>query len=632
MKQEDIQFLADKIRSYNTAYRIGRPVITDAQYDALVETLREEDPGNPWFQYIEPAPVSGNRKRRLPIPMKSLNKVKSIDDLQSWVQSVGLASEDFIVITPKFDGVSLLRDETTGVVYSRGGAENEGQDCTAHYDMTASHPKNGPVGVKFTFGEFVFGRGEWNRYFVGRTSPETGELYKSPRNTAAGMINRDVPIAETVFVDYFRYGVDEESLDLFESYTDLYCRLCSHYHKKELMRQIQVKDLSDELLKGLFEEFSKLYFIDGLVIYVDNLEKWKSLGRHEGTGNPRYAIAYKNPEFTTVFETEVLGVGWKISKAGAAKPVVQIKSVDTGDCVMENPTGYNALWIKNNNVGPGAKILVTRSGGVIPKIVSTISPAAPDIPNTCPDCDTQLVWSGPELVCLAPNCPGRMLAKMIFFFRTLGAEDMGEEMFNKLFQNGFRTIPSVLNITETDILRIDGFGEGAVEVILREMEKIKRGVPLTQLMHASDCFKGIGKIKADKLLSGMSQEELQRFVSGDFRFPVDEHDVSITELNFRLGYRPFIEFLNACKIPPVLPAPRLESTNEYAGAVVCFSGVRDSKLEEKIINGGGSVVSGVSKKVTHLIVRDPNAVSTKITKAKQLGVSILSIEQFIAQF
>lgn len=630
-----VQEFVDRLRTYNAAYRIGRPIISDMEYDVLVEELKAMDPDNAWLQQIEPAPIPANRKRRLPIPMKSLNKVKSLDEIKTWAASAGLKNDDFIVVTPKFDGLSLLRDEATGMVYSRGGAENEGQDCSAHYKAMRHYPLTGPRGAGFTFGEFVFSKEMWEKYFAGRISPDTNEPYKSPRNTAAGMINRDNPVLETVFVDFFRYGVDENSLGLFESYTDLYKELCEHYNQSYLMWQIRLSDLSDPLLIHIFNQFSQSYYIDGLVLYIDNLDKWSELGRHEGTGNPRYAIAYKNPAFTESFETTVKGIDWKISKAGAMKPVVQIEAVDTGDCTMENPTGYNARWILDNGIGPGAKIMVTRSGGVIPKILKTVSPAPVQLPMYCPNCGSQLTLQDKELVCTnmtATGCDGVKLAKIIFFFKTLGVEDMGEEMFNKLFSNGFKDLKSILDITVADILKIDGFGNGTAEIIIREMDKIKQGIPLATYIHASDCFKTIGKAKADKIIGEMSDETLKSFVDGTFVFET-RSDESVTEKYFRQGYEPFIWLVNELQIPIIMPeAPSGPSSDRYQGMNVCFSGVRNSELEAAITDGGGDIASGVSKKTTHLVVKDPNGSSSKITKARQLGIPILTIEAFKAQF
>ena len=129
------EVLLENIKKYNEAYRQGAPIISDAEYDQLIDELKTLDPNNDWFNQIEPSPVSNKRKVKLPIPMKSLNKVKSLPEIQNWIKSLSISPNDTVVVTPKFDGLSLLYSEKTGKAYSRGGIENEGQDCTEHYNM-----------------------------------------------------------------------------------------------------------------------------------------------------------------------------------------------------------------------------------------------------------------------------------------------------------------------------------------------------------------------------------------------------------------------------------------------------------------------------------------------------------------
>lgn len=638
--------LIAKIKEHNQAYRQGNPIISDAEYDAEIDELKSIDPNNPWFQSIEPAPVSANRKVKLPVPMKSLNKVKDIKAIINWTQSIGLTEEDIIIITPKFDGLSLLHNETTNQAYSRGGAENEGQDCTSHYRNSTSIT-NVPTNLKYTFGEFVFSTDTWLRHFSGKHSPETGEVYKSPRNTAAGLLNREYPSENLKFVDFFRYGVDKESLYQFNTYSELYVYLCKTFKQKQLYYAMRVKDLNEHELISLYKEFRKLYYIDGLVLYANDLKIWEKTGRNQTTGNPNYAVAYKNPNFTDVFETTVKDITWKISKSGAMKPVVNIESVDTGDCNMENPTGYNAKWIVQNNIAKGAKILVTRSGGVIPKILETLTPADSfEIENRnlylskCPCCGKILSWdsTNTELCCTNELCPGIILAKIIFFFKILGSENLGEETINKLFNAGYNTINKILDITFEELIDIEGFGDVTANQILNTMSLIRDGVEVTYLMHASDCFSGIGQIKAKTILSAMTKEQRFAFYSGVFptwesNEELQETDLyknsSVTIKSFLNGILPFYNFIaeNRLKILAMNEEPESKS-NKLSGMKVCFTGVRDQELEKYIQSNGGEVVSGVSKKTTHLVVANINSDSSKAMKARQLGIPIMTIDEF----
>lgn len=635
--------LVQKIKKYNEAYRIGKALISDKEYDSLVEKLRQISPDNDWFKHVEPVPVSNSRKVKLPIPMRSLDKVKNIEELLSWTKNAGLSPDDVVVVTPKFDGISMLCNPKTGMAYSRGGDENEGQDCSSHMKATKALEKSSFhhdfPDIEFVYGELVFSKAKWKQHFENQIS-ENGIKYKSPRNTVAGFINRDEATSLLEHVDFCKYGIDNPQ-QYFDTYTEVMVALqvYDESSKPTWGYNLQIKDLTTELLADLYNVWEQHYYIDGLVIYVNDLQLWNKLGRHQTTGNPQYAIAYKHPDFTATFATTVQDITWNISKAGAFKPVVNIDAVDTGDCLMENPTGYNAGWIADRAIGKEAVIKVTRSGGVIPKIIDVITPAPEENLNemwdelsVCPHCGAPTKWDNNyiELYCTNIHCKGVKLAKAIFFFATVGAENIGEKIIAKMFESGFKSVAEMLNITYQDLMAIEGFGDGIADIIIQNMNTIKKGVELTTLMHASDCFVGIGKIKAKKILDEMSKEDLEEFLNMkyDRRFAKsDEKTLSITQGSFIAGVQPFYNFIGETKIPFYYNTEK-PSGDKCNGFAVCFSGIRDSELEQYIINEGGRVVSGVSKNTTHLIVKDPNDTSSKIVKAKGLGVTILTIDQF----
>lgn len=639
------QELLEAINKHNEAYRTGNPTISDFEYDSLVEQLKAIDPNNEWFDSIEPSPVSNSRKRKLPLPMKSLNKVKNMNEVKKWLSSLGLHDNTQLVLMPKFDGLSLLHNEKTGEAWSRGGAENEGQDCTQH--CIAANILSNTV-YNYTYGEFIIDRENWRMFFDGKISPYTSERYKSPRNTSAGFLNRDTPCKEIEHASFFRYGMDSTSLEEFETFDKAIGQLCSDYNQQPLFQLTTAQDITESSLLGQFKEWAKFYPIDGIVIYINNLQLWETIGRNQTTGNPLYAIAYKHPDFTDAFETTVKDVAWRASKAGALKPVVEIEAVNTGDCIMENPTGYNAGWIADMGIAPGAKILVTRSGGVIPKILQTLE-AAPqteietmwDNLAECHHCGHPTSWneSHKELVCTNPNCDGIRFAKIVFFFKICGVEDMGEQMFDKLYQAGFNTIHRILNITANDILNIEGFAEGTANIILSNMERIKVGIDLPTLMQASDCFPGIGTIKARKLIDSLPGDEEGNLYNADFTYDDGfiNNRITLSKLetdkSFWRGFNKFHQFIKdnglAIKQPNIIS---VNKNGKCAGMAVCFSGVRNAELEQRIIEAGGTIVSGVSKKTTHLIVKDVNATSSKITKAQGLGIRIVNIDDFITQF
>lgn len=639
MQNKDM--LVSKLKRYNELYRKGEPEISDVEYDSMVEQLRQIDPENEWLKNAEPGVVSVRRKVKLPIPMKSLNKTKSLPDIRGWLKSLALNDNEIIIVTPKFDGLSLLYSNLLKKAFSRGGAENEGQDCTLHYNMLPQYPDNNNI-WNCVFGEFVFNRKQWETHFAGKSSPETGDKYKSPRNTAAGFLNRDEPSELIKHIDFYRYGIDSRSLENFNTYKDVLIELCTTFNQEPLFGTVKVQDLSEELLHEYFKQFSEQYYIDGLVLYINDLNIWNRVGRHQSTGNPLYAIAYKHPDFTDSFQTTVKDITWKVSKSGALKPVVNIETVDTGDCNMENPTGYNAAWINQHEIATGAEILVTRSGGVIPKILSTLKPATKTVQEElwdklaeCPHCGAPTAWNENyvELCCTNKECSGVQLAKMIFFYVTCGAENVGEETLGKIYNAGFTSIPQLLNITFDELMAIEGFGEGVSNIILENNQKIKSGVEIFTLMHASDCFTGIGKIKAKKIIENLGAEKSELFYNLKYS-PLTPtnlayHELSKTQQAFESGVEPFYRFIKSVNIPILKPIKQnIDKNGKYAEMFVCFSGVRDASLESLIISEGGTVMSGVNKKTTHLIVKDINGTSSKITKARQLSCCICKIEDF----
>jgi len=531
MDKSKINELLETIQAHNDAYRAGAPMISDAEYDREVAELRKLDPDNDWFKHIEPAGVSAGRKVKLPIPMKSLNKVKSLSDLKQWASSLALPPTAKLVVMPKYDGVSWLHDEKLNRTYSRGGAENEGQDCTSHFIKGKFDEGGDLFPATYTFGELVFSRHNWMASMAGRNSDATGEPYRSPRNTVAGFINRDEAPDDIRHASFIRYGVDEGSLSNWGTFADLLEDLSIEYSQmmntpngmKYPFYTTTLQELSEDLLSSLFNAWQHEFYIDGLVIYIDDLALWKIIGRQQTTGNPLYAIAYKHPDFTESFETTVKGVDWKISKAGALKPVVNIEAVDTGDCTMENPTGYNARYIFDNGIGAGARIVVTRSGGVIPKILNIIDEAPVeemmkqrDALLYCPDCGQPTTWneSKAELTCTNPDCPGIRLAKIVHFYTTLDAEQMGEETIGKMFRAGYNTLRRILDITFEELLLIEGFGESIANTIIETNKRIREGVEITKLMHSSDCFQGIGQVKAKNILLNLSDSDRYAVTNG----------------------------------------------------------------------------------------------------------------------
>ena len=155
-------------------------------------------------------------------------------------------------------------------------------------------------------------------------------------------------------------------------------------------------------------------------------------------------------------------------------------------------------------------------------------------------------------------------------------------------------------------------------------------------MHASDCFQGIGQVKAKNILSDMSEDERFAIVNGytkpeaGFEKTPQFRSMNKTAQSFIKGLRPFYDFVaqNKLKVLP-MSTPIKAIGDKYAGMKVCFTGIRDKELEDSILSQGGEIVNSVSKKTTHLVVGDIHSTSSKTAKAKSLNIPIYTVDQFM---
>lgn len=633
-KEQEAYVLSDQIKFFNQRYREGDPEISDKEYDILVARLKELDPENEWFKEIEPINIPDSRKEQLPIQMRSLDKVKSMDELRKWFKKFGLHDGISLVIMPKYDGISLLTRESTGECWTRGGEGNEGMQSKDHFKKTNSITNKI---FQYTYGEAIISNQNWADHFEGRTNPRNKQPYKSARNTVSGLFRQDTPSEEMQYVDYVRYGVAGVCSEDFDYFSELLSVICDCYEQPRKFVVTTVKDITEESLLNIYLRFKTSYEIDGLVIYVNDLELQNMIGRHPSTGNPQYAIAYKGG-FEELKETEVLDINVKVSKSGALKPTVAIEPVELASATITNPTGYNMKWICDMGLAKGAKVVIKRSGEVIPKIMKVSSMAPSKCRDElrfrtsfCPSCGCRTEWNSSkvEIICSNESCQGRILAKIIHFFNTVGCDGLGEETFNTLFDYGFDTIKKILDISITEIIRIDGFGLAVAKTITDNNFRIKQGIALPVLMHASDCFDGIGQTKATSILDSLSDKDMHYLING--YSITGKEAVTKTMESFYRGVFAFHVFCqsNDLKLLPYKTKVIEENPDgELYGANICFSNVRDKVLEKQIEAKGGKIVSGVSKKTTHLIVADVNGNTDKIKKARELGITICSIVTF----
>lgn len=634
----DVEILVEKILNANNLYRKGSPIMTDAEYDSLIDDLREMEPNHTLLKRSVIESVKGkDRVSKLPLPMFSLEKVKTMDAVVSWLGQFPKNTE--LVLTPKYDGISLLTETSLcGKAWTRGDG-NEGQESSERFKLLwyrrrAMNNLNA-IGAHYCWGEAIMRKDEFKQYL------ESGE-YKTARNMVAGQFNGDEWRVDIMTkIDYVIYGCDlnlDKSIQMFElkQLSDI---------KYEVTTVREILDNTD-IFQQLYDEWGDVYNIDGIVVEINSIDLRKELGRLPN-GNPRYAVAVKFPEWNDSKLTEVTGITWKISKDGLSKPVINIKPVELAGATVTNVTGHNAAYIIDNHICERANIKVRRSGDVIPKHDKTIMYDESDYERiqdnmiTCPSCGRQLRWDKNlvELVCINRDCKEKIIARNLFFFVTMGIEEIGEPTVKKLYENGYKTIRDILSMSKEAWTKIEGLGVANYDKIFLQIEKIGlfTEIPLARLLTACNVFGGafgektcqlifdnIDDVEFDEIWRKMPSPEHRRFdlenrlreIKGIGAIVASKFLSSMIELDK--------DMIPLDKFKTYIRKKRAEC--EGKSYSICFSGVRDKSLESELEEKGHKIVSGVSKNTDILIVKDVNGNSSKINKAKELGIDILSID------
>lgn len=609
----DIESKRDLLEKWNQAYRTGNALVSDILYDEVLASLPEEDALKSKVGFE----VSDSRKTQLPIPMYSMDKVKSVEEIHKWMESKKLEETALVVVTPKYDGLSFLYQYGKGKAYTRGNGK-EGQQSDLHFQKLIEGKKYGRVDSlegKHFIGEVIMKK----KTFLSRYA----ENYRNPRNLVAGLFNQKNVDQSLTDVDFIAYGLGEEEGDKVEMIQNL-----NQYNLSALPYKIlPLKELSQEILEECYQLWLEDYEIDGLILELNDGELRKKLGR-EKNGNPCYARAWKGYQESSK-ETTLNGITYQVSKEGRLSAVGHVDPVELDGVTVSNVTLYNASTIKEKQWGIGARVRIIRSGMVIPKIIETLEPVEAELPKKCPSCQSAVVWDDNHVHLICPNhegCREQRLQRIIFFFQAIEVEEVGEGVVEQFFQGGYDNIEKILKLKKEDLVELDRFAERKAELVYHNIHKKLNPVSIEALQHASGFFKGLGNKKLalvsryDRADQKPSMEEL---------LAIDGFSETSAKA-YLDGFDRFWEFI--APLPVTLTKTEQIALGKQCEEMsFCFTGVRNKEFEKKIREQGGKVISGVSKNTTHVIAKDPSGNSSKLKKARELELHIWNLEE-LSQF
>jgi len=622
----DISTLRERIVAANYNYRVGTPIISDQEYDDLVDRLREASPGDDLLAQV--GLEATDRKAALPIVMASMNKVKTISEIADWIRTKSIDPSVRLVVTPKFDGVSMCVDHSTGMAYTRGDGR-VGQVASMHYKaMNAALDGACERGrlCRFTYGEVIMPKSVFRDLYSGE--------FANPRNLVSGLMNSKDPGEALPHCSFLRYGAVGHD---FKTKSALLDALNSVQPVKVPYLVVRPADITEDWVGALFNEWSMDYEIDGLILEVDDLAIQDRMGRETSTNNPTWARALKHKCFETSEVTVVTNIEWNVSKQGLLKPTVNIEPVHLDGVVIRNVTGNNARYVKELGIGVGARVRVVRSGMVIPVITEVLE----RVEFVFPDVESAEWADGGVDIRVSAETEEQILQRVSSFFSILEAKGISEGTIRQLFsarrlvgpagrrteedlvdKSTFRSaLASILCLTREDLACVYRFGDKKVAAFLASVASCTTGVRLSKLQHALGLFRGLGSKKLEKLEHFSAKPTVEEVMSVE----------GFAETSARAyveAYDDFARFLEGLPIT-VGAAAKAESPSggPLEGIGFVFSGVRLPDAERIIAELGGIVQGSVTRSTGILVMRSKGSGSSKEQKAINLGVRIMDVDE-----
>jgi NAD-dependent DNA ligase len=624
-----IEYLADRY------YNFSEALISDTLFDYVKEfyenTYKDSVKGKVGTAAgtKQEDVVVHSKKVKLPCYMGSLDKIKpSTGAFNKWISKY----PGPYVVSYKLDGISALLFKKNNKVhmYTRGNGI-EGQDITNCIEHIGINTKNMVEGDCIR-GELIMSKENFKKI---------SDKMANARNAVGGIVNTKVPDPNMLklihFVAYwtinpeFRMSVQLKYIEkkkFVPSSVDYF-----------LKKQITTDDLSQLLIKGR-KEYK--YEIDGIVVIDDSVIH--SLIPDE---NPEYGFAFKQVLTDQIAESTVVDVIWEISKDKYIKPKIKINTVELLGSEITYATAFNAKFIVDNCIGPGTVVKIIKSGDIIPYIMEILKPSEtgkPKMPSI------KYEWNETKVDIIAKELNKESMNKLIvkklaYFFSKLDIKYMAETTIEKFVENGYDDLWKILTADKTKLYKIEGLGQKSIDKIYTNIENGLTNINLYDLMAASQIFgRGIGS-KKFKLITEAYPNIIEIFLTKgkthtyDIINNISGYD-TVTTNKVVDNFSEFITYYNKfIKLKPNLIMKKVDKikTNkskvvskltEFAGKTIVFTGFRDKDVEVELENIGSKITNAVSKNTDIVIVADVNDESTKIKKAKELNIKIISKNDF----
>ena len=632
-------------------YVLDAPTMQDFEYDRLLRELEDLEIAHPELVKADSPTkrVGGEtltkfQKVEHPVPLMSLQDVFSMEELDDFLQKILDSDPDTVFsVEPKVDGLSVALEYENGV-FVRGatrGDGNVGEDVTENLKTIHSIPmilENAPARL-IVRGEVFMPKKSFEK--LNAQQEEEGKpLFANPRNAAAGSLRQlDPKIAAKRGLDIYAFNVQLAEGVKFQSHTESLSYLESLRFKVVPFWKFSSIDAIHAQVSAINDNRGELTCdIDGAVIKVNDLDRRQKLGATAKF--PRWAAAYKYPP--EIKETVVEDVVVQVGRTGVLTPKAVVRPVRLAGTTVTNATLHNQDYISQRDIRIGDTVRIRKAGEIIPEILDVVMNKRPVdalpyfLPEHCPICGAPAVKDedGAFLRCTGIECPAQLSRNIAHFVSrdAMDIEGFGSAIVDALLQKGLIQSPAdIYYLTLDEMKRLWQKGDTAAKKLLAAIETSKQQ-DLSRLIYALGIRQvgtKIGKVLAgtfgslDALMQA-TQEQLTEvpdvgavtagFISHWFAQPQSQH---------------MIQRLREAGVN--FESKRVISDARFAGMTFVLTGAlskftRD-EATEKIELFGGKATGSVSKKTTYVVVGE-NA-GSKERKARELGISILSEDQFL---
>ena len=635
---------------------LSAPVISDAEYDALFRELQAIEAVHPELiapdsptQRVGGAVSDKFAKVKHPAPILSLANAFSADDVRAWFERIVKLDERVrsavFVVEPKIDGLTVVLHYENGL-FVRGATRGDGEvgeEITPNLKTVRPLPLRIPVDGKskppkrlVVRGEAVIFTDEFER--MNAELAAAGErTFVNPRNTASGALRQlDPKLTAARPISLLCYAVLEvegskvtSQWEALQALTKLGFPVA-----QKVIKRFESLDKAIAYCNSWADKRDTLdYEIDGMVIKVDDLALGDELG-FVGK-DPRGAIAFKFParEVTTT----LTDIGVNVGRTGVLAPYAILEPVEVGGVTVKQATLHNFDYIAEKDIRLGDRVLLKRSGDVIPYVIGPVVEARKGgeksyrPPKKCPFCGKPVERDEGEVAyyCSNETCPERVV-RGIEFFVSRGAMDIegfGSEIARQVVEAGLvKDVADVFSLTQDKLLTLEGFAEKKAQKLLEAIEAARQR-PLQRILAALG-IRGVGEVMAGDLAGHFGSLDALRAADAETLEQVDGLGPNTAEALVKWFSRPanrkVLDKLKKAGVWPVA-APRRASGGPFAGKTFVITGSLPtwSRDEAKayIEDRGGKVADSVSKKTDFLVLGE--SPGSKLAKAQSLGVSII---------